>query len=119
MGHIEIEKITPLHLQTLYSNKLHNGKLDGTGGLSGTTVRTMHRVIHSALEKAVKWKIVVRNVADSVEPPKAEKFEAKFLDENQTNLLIEKAQGAEIYIPVLIGVYTGMRRGEVLRPYMG
>ena len=29
---------------------------------------------------------ILRNVADTVEPPKADKFEVKFLNEEQTNL---------------------------------
>jgi hypothetical protein len=40
------------------------------------------------LEKALKWQLVTRNVANSVEPPKADTFEAKFLNEEQTNILI-------------------------------
>jgi len=111
---LELGKITPLHLQTLYSHKLENGRIDGKGGLSRRTVKTMHKIIHCALEKAVKWQIVAKNVADSVESPKADKFEAKFLNEAQTNLLIERAKNTEIYIPVIIGIYTGMRRGEIL-----
>lgn len=114
LGNIELEKLKPLQLQTFYSEKLENGKLNGKGGLSKQTVRTLHRIIHVALTQAVKWQLVARNVADCVEPPKPKKYEARFLDDEQTNLLIEKAQNSEIYIPIIIAIYTGMRRGEVL-----
>ena len=36
------------------------------------------------------------------------------LDENQTAVLIENVKGTALYIPVLLAVTTGMRRGEVL-----
>lgn len=114
LGNIELEKLQPLQLQSFYSEKLEKGKLNGKGGLSKQTVRTLHRIIHGALAKAVKWQLVVRNIADCVEPPKPEKYEAKFLNDEQTNLLIEKVQNSEIYIPVIIAIFTGMRRGEVL-----
>ena len=114
LGNIEIEKLTPMHLQTFYSNKLKNEKTEGKNSLSKGTIKTIHLAIHCALEKAVKWQIVMRNIADSVEPPKVEKLKIKVLSEEETNKLIEKARGTDIYIPVLIGIYTGMRRGEIL-----
>lgn len=58
--------------------------------------------------------MVARNIADCVEPPKPKKYKAKFLDDKQTNLLIEKVENSDIYIPVIIAIFTGMRRGEVL-----
>lgn len=114
LGNIELDKLRPLQLQSFYSEKLKTGKINGKGGLSKQTVRTLHRIIHGALTQAVKWQLIVRNVADCVEPPKPKKYEAKFLDTEQTNLLIEKVQKTDIYIPVIIAIYTGMRRGEVL-----
>lgn len=83
-------------------------------GLSKKSVLTIHRIIHCALERAVKWQLVIRNVADSVEPPKPEQHQAKFLNDEQTKVLMNKIVKADIYIPVIIGIYTGMRRGEIL-----
>lgn len=114
LGNIELEKIMPLHLQNFYTNRLKSGRLNGKGGLSNKTVVTLHRIIHRALEQAVKWQLVIRNVADSVEPPKPKKYKANFLDEKQTNMLIEKSKNTDIYIPIIIAIYTGMRRGEIL-----
>lgn len=114
LGNLELDKIMPLHLQNFYTDKLKNGKLNGKGGLSNKSVVTLHRIIHRALEQAVKWQLIIRNVADSVEPPKPKKYKANFLDEKQTNILIEKAKKSDIYIPIMIAVYTGMRRGEIL-----
>ena len=114
LGNIELEKLKPLQLQNFYSEKLKNGKLNKKGGLSKQTVRSLHRIIHRALTQAVKWQLVIRNVSDCVEPPKPVKYEAKFLNDEQTNILIEKSKTSDIYIPVIIAIYTGMRRGEVL-----
>lgn len=114
IGNVFLEQLKPLHLQDLYSKKLENGKLNNEGGLSNKTVLTIHRIIHRSLEQAVKWELVVRNVADSVQPPKPKKYIAKFLNEKEINTLIEKSKSTNLYIPIIIAIYTGMRRGEIL-----
>ncbi len=114
LSNILLENLKPLHLQNFYEEKLKSGKLDGRGGLSSRTVLAIHRIIHSALQQAVKWQLVARNVAEAVEPPKAKKYKAKFLNDKQTEELIKKAKNTDIYIPIVIAVYTGARRGEVL-----
>lgn len=114
LGNILLENLKPLHLQNFYEEKLKNGKLDGKGGLSARTVLALHRIIHSALQQAVKWQLVIRNVAEAVEPPKAKKYKASFLTDKQTEELIAKARNTDIYIPIMIAIYTGARRGEIL-----
>lgn len=114
IGNIYLDKLTPLHLQNLYSKKIDNGKLKKEGGLSKKSVLTIHRIIHRSLGQAVKWQLIARNIADSVEPPKPDKYKAKFLNEQQLNILIDKSKDTKLYIPILIAIYTGMRRGEIL-----
>ncbi len=58
--------------------------------------------------------MVIRNVADCVEPPKPKKYKAKYLTDKQTERLLEVAKTSDIYIPIAIGIFTGGRRGEVL-----
>lgn len=114
LGNIYIEDLKPLHIQNFYEEKLKNGRIDKKGGLSPRTVLALHRIIHSALQQAVKWQLIIRNVAEAVEPPKAKKYKAKYLTDKQTEELINKAKGTDIYIPIMIAIYTGARRGEVL-----
>lgn len=114
LGNILLENLKPLHLQNFYEDKLKNGRLNGKGKLSERTVLAIHRIIYSALKQAVKWQLVIRNVAEAVEPPKAKKYQAKFLSDKQTEKLIKMAQYTDIYIPIMIAIYTGARRGEIL-----
>ena len=53
LGRIELSKLLPLHLQNYYTNKLQEGRTDGSGGLSAQTVRHHHRLISKALTDAV------------------------------------------------------------------
>ena len=114
LGNILLEDLKPLHLQNFYCEELKSGNLNGKGGLSERTVLALHRIIHSALLQAVKWGLVIRNVAEAVDPPKAKKYKANFLDSNQIEELIKKAQNIDIYIPIMLAVFTGARRGEIL-----
>lgn len=107
LGHIKIDQLLPLHLQTFYKNCSEKG-------LSNTTVIYIHRILHCALKQAMKWQLVIRNVADCVELPKKEKYQATVLDTYSLERLLKDIENTYIYLPVIIAISTGMRRGEIL-----
>jgi len=57
IGRHQLTKLRPLHIQDLYSKALESRRLDGRGGLAPRTVLHMHRVLHKALDQAMKWQI--------------------------------------------------------------
>lgn len=114
LGSIRLEKLNPLQIQTFYREALSSGHAKRGTGLSARTVLHYHRILFSALKQAVRWRLLSNNPADAVEPPVPEQKEMMALDEDQTATLIEQAKGHALYIPVLLAVTTGMRRGEVL-----
>ncbi len=81
LGRIQLQQLTPARIQAYYTEKLTSGRRDGQGGLSPRTVRHHHRLLHVALESAVKWQLVQRNVADSVNAPKFRNKEMKTFDQ--------------------------------------
>lgn len=120
LGDILLAKLQPLDLQEYYSKALISGRIGNKykkkKGLSPTTVLFHHKVIHKALEMAVKWQLTGRNVADAVEPPRKEKSSFELI-ENDILLKILKVVNVKcpvLVIPILIAANTGMRRGEVL-----
>lgn len=135
LGRNLLTKLNPMQIQTYYAAALqagndHSGKRarrkdektavkdqkrDGEKkGLSPTTVLQHHRVLHKALECAVKWQIVARNVADAVEPPKRARREMQTLDAEQVRRLLQEAEDTEYYALIYVAVNTGLRRGELL-----
>ncbi|WP_194175028.1 tyrosine-type recombinase/integrase [Desulfofundulus thermobenzoicus] len=120
LGDIPLQKLHPTHLRDLYSKLLKEGRKDGKNGRKGldpTTILHIHRVIHEALECAVKWELVHRNVADVVDPPKKSKDEEKevqFLPREKIKDVLDVVKGTYLYIPTCIAVSTGARLGEVL-----
>lgn len=107
LGALKLDSLSPIHLQNLYNKCLNKG-------LSRTTVKYIHRIIHSALNQAIKWQLLSKNVADNVNLPKPEKYKAKFLNKKQIAILISAIRKTLIFIPIIIAIATGMRRGEIL-----
>jgi len=70
LGMVPLQKLQPVQVQALYSEKLNGGRSDGKeGGLAPRTVRYLHTVLREALHQAVKWGMVARNVCDATDPP--------------------------------------------------
>src|SRR6202022_2848399 len=53
------------------------------------------------------------NPADAVEPPKTERRQMSALDTDATAALVEAARETSVFIPVLLAVMCGYRRGEI------
>lgn len=107
IGQIRLDALKPSDIQRLYSTLLAQG-------LSGTTVRYVHNNLHRAFAVAVRQQLIARNPADCVEPPVIDHYEAATLDDEQVRRLLAACHGTEIYVPVLLAVTLGLRRGEAL-----
>lgn len=107
LGHIQLQRLTPQQIQTFYAKKLDEG-------LSAKRVRGFHAVLHRALEHAVKWNLVARNVCDLVTPPVPQRHEIQTLTSDQVQRLLHVARGHKLEALLTVAVATGMRRGELL-----
>ena len=114
IGDITLTSLTPTHIQSYYSRALESGRLDGKGGLSARTVKHHHRLLAEALGHALKWGLVVRNVALAVNPPKPVDVEMLTLDNTGVHKLLEASREAPYYPLIHLALYTGMRRSELL-----
>lgn len=116
LGAVALTKLQPAMISEAYAKALENGRRDGKGGLSPATVHYMHRVLRQALQQAVRWQLLQRNPADAIKPPKIERKQMQALDADSTAALIEAARSTEasVYIPLLIGIMCGLRRGEIV-----
>jgi integrase len=107
LGHIYLNKLTPQLVQSFYTQKLQEGLAPGS-------VRDMHMVLHKALENAVRWRLIGRNVCDDVSPPKLVKYNVQPLTQKQAFWLLKTAQGHKLEALITVALATGMRRGELL-----
>jgi hypothetical protein len=92
LGSIRLSKLHQTHISEAYAKALSSGRRDGSGGLSARTVTHMHRVLRQALQQALLWNMVGRNVADLVKAPGVERKQMSVLDADDTANLIEAAR---------------------------
>lgn len=107
LGDVQLQKLTPQQVQAFYTKKRKDG-------LSPKTVSSIHGVLHGALDNALRWNLVSRNVCDLVTPPKVVKPEIQTLTMEQARRLLEAAQGHRLETILTVALTTGMRRGELL-----
>ena len=117
LGNLPLVKLTPSHIQEAYNVWANGGRRDGkAGGLSARTRRHIHRILRSALARAVEQQVLARNPADAFKKrlPKVERRKMMTLTAEQGARLLEAIKPKRVYWPVLIALATGMRRGEIL-----
>ena len=113
LGNAVLTNLRPEQISAAYAKALVSGRRDGSGGLAPRSVHHMHRILRQALGQAVKWRILARNPADAVDPPKVERTKMRALDANETATLLAHFRPTRMFVPVLLGVLCGLRRGEV------
>lgn len=113
-GKKALARLTPAHLQAFYAKKLTEPRAPKKPPLSPTTVAHIHTVLHTALEQALRWGLVARNVAALVDPPRSARKEMLTLSSDQAKTFLKAATGARFEALYTIALTTGMRQGELL-----
>jgi integrase len=116
IGKVLLAKLAPVHIQDAYNKWAVGGRRDGKpGGLSPRTRRHAHRILKSALSRAVKQNLLARNPADAFDKlPKVERKEMKTLDAEQSRTLLNRLRLTRLYWPTMLALTGGFRRGETL-----
>ena len=107
VGEVRLADLRPDQVQRMYSERL-------AAGVGASAVRASHTVLHRALGQAVRWGLVVRNVADLVERPVAPRPVGKALSAGEVQRLLIGARGERLEGLLYLAVITGMRVGELL-----
>lgn len=117
LGNLPLTKLTPSHIQKAYSGWATGGRRDGKEGpLAPRTRRHIHRILNSALARAVEQQVLARNPADVFKKrlPKIERKPMAVFTAEQSAEFLGAIKHTHTYWPVLMALATGMRRGEVL-----
>lgn len=90
------------------------GLLDS--GLSAKSVRNIKNMLHSALQQAVISDILIKNYVDFVKLPKMRIVEERVLSQEEQEAIVCEARRYphEAGFGVVLDVYTGLRKGELL-----
>ena len=104
----------PHQIQDYYAKALKQGRLDGQGGLSPTSVLYHHRILREALNHAVKMELVARNVADAADPPRRAQPRMTVLSPADIPSFLDSALESPYYVYFCLLLTTGLRFGEGL-----
>jgi integrase len=113
IGTVPLQKLRAITLTDLYVTLLKEGGADGRP-LSARSVGHVHRVLRRALSFAVTWGEVLQNPAANVKPPRVEQTELDILRDGDVKAPLDQLRGKSLYLVALLGLTTGMRRGEML-----
>ena len=118
IGSIKLTKLTAHDLQKLYKDLMENGRIDrksghGNPGLSSTTVRSLHLMLHSALERAVKERLILRNPTEDCIAPKVQKIEMQILPPEHIKDYLDAADRRGLLSMFYLELVTGLRKGEI------
>jgi len=111
LGAMRIQKLKTVNFTELYG-RLQKPKPEGAG-LSPRTVGHVHRVLHRVFVNAMKWGVVARNPVAAADPPRVQPTEIEILAPDQIRVVLDALRGRPLYPVALIGLATGMRRGEM------
>ncbi len=119
IGHRQIQKLNAADVMGLYSKLAVEGRAQRSehskpSGLSPRSISLIHRILHRAFGHAQRWGIIATNPVALAEPPRAEEKEIEILTEDQVWLVLKALKGKPIYSLAVMGLGTGMRRGEML-----
>ena len=107
LGEIRLQKLTARDIQQYYT------WLMGEKELSPNTVIKHHNLLTNTLNAAERQEYITKNPMRAVSPPKKHQREAKFYTPEQLGILLDKAVGTRLELPVFICAYLGLRRGEL------
>lgn len=106
IGRLKVRDVKPAHIQSMVRSMGKLAKSSQTRVLA--TTKEFFRM-------AVENDLIVKNPCVSSVRPRGEEADEKTpLTPEQEKLLLEKAKGTNMYLFVLLGLYAGLRHGELL-----
>lgn len=114
IGDVVLAKLKTDQIDRAFTTALTEPRKDGDKPLAPRTVHHYRRVLIKALSQAVTWDRLVKNPAQASTPPKVERRKMLAYDAAQTATLLDAMRPTRMFIPVLLAVMCGLRRGEIL-----
>lgn len=107
LGRYKLAKLEPRHVQAMMNDQI-------AAGLSANTVGRIRATLRRALNQALKWDMVGRNVATLVDPPKVTRYRVEPITPEEAIAItaaVEHHRLGPLYVLMLA---MGLRLGEAL-----
>lgn len=108
LGFVKVSELNPMLLQNFFTDKQKT--------LSNSSINAMRNVLNGTLKLALKQNVILINPMKQIElkSKKSEKNKTAYTTEEELELIMNDIKDTRYYIPFLIALHTGARRGEVL-----
>ena len=113
LGAVRLRDLAPEHVRSWQAVLLRKPRRFRHGPLSTTTVRYCHRLLRRALQDALRWDLVDRNVCDAVVAPRRADTEMSVWSPPDVRRFLAFVAGDRLAAMWRLFLVTGMRRGEV------
>lgn len=116
LGDKLLHKVTAQDLRRLYADYRANRPPTARGN-PNRTPEIMHKILNAAFAAAVKEKLVAENPAQQIADPPRTNYKAEdrpWLEWQMIPRVLAEVKDTPLYIPVLLAMAAGLRRGEVL-----
>lgn len=113
IGYVKINKVTPMMLQDYFLKKQEQFNCNSNVG----TVKVIKNILNNVYKLALKQNIIKVNPMTQVEfknKKETLKKDLKVIPENELKEIEKAIQNTRYYIPYIIALHTGARRGEIL-----
>ena len=116
LGHIPLDKLKTPHVDRFYSDLRLEKDSKGNRKYSNSTILKVHKLFNQSIEKSIAWNLLIKNPVKYATKPQEDEINMEVWNLKQVNYFLENIKDSDIYniyYPVLISVYTGLRAGEV------
>ena len=119
-GSIRLEELTPRLVSKLYMKFQNEPRYRGAyhkyegQTVSASTLKSVHKLLHSAFEQAVLWEYVDRNPFHKGALPKTNSAPSVFLSPEQIQLLLRHCSVSWLRLAIELSFVCTLRRGELL-----
>jgi integrase/predicted RNA-binding Zn-ribbon protein involved in translation (DUF1610 family) len=116
LGSLPLQRLSAAHINSLYAYLLDEGRVRTHAGLSASSVRRVHAVLHRTCRDAVRWGILSVSPADGADPPKvtASPDQRTVWSAEQLSAFLTSVADDRLSALWRLLCLTGMRRGEAL-----
>ena len=118
LGHKQVASVTTADVQKMYNKLKESGRVRNhpTMGhqLSDSMVRSIHMMLHEAMDYAMREHMILKNPTEGTTIPKAAEKEMQILSEEQIGTFMEAIKQEEIWRDFFyLELMTGLREGEI------
>lgn len=106
LGHIQLDRLAPQHVQAMMN--------DLSAHLSSSSVAYARTILVTALNQAVRWGYIARNVGQLTDPPRVERRERQTLTEEQAGQFLAQVAGHRLEVLYHVAFGLALRKGEII-----